>query len=70
MHERPSFRSKGIRVLAEGEGFEPTEAINLTAFRERHLQPLGHLSTYSIVAVTYDGLASVHWPDMHLIQRL
>ena len=25
-------------------GFEPTVAINHTAFRERHLQPLGHLS--------------------------
>ncbi len=35
---------------AERVGFEPTEAINLTAFRERHLQPLGHLSTYSVVS--------------------
>jgi hypothetical protein len=26
-------------------GFEPTEARHLTAFREQHLQPLGHLST-------------------------
>jgi hypothetical protein len=30
--------------LAERVGFEPTVAINHTAFRERHLQPLGHLS--------------------------
>ncbi len=30
--------------LAERVGFEPTEAHHLTAFRERHLQPLGHLS--------------------------
>ena len=29
---------------AERVGFEPTEAQHLTAFRERHLQPLGHLS--------------------------
>src|SRR5579863_324352 len=32
-----------VRV-AERVGFEPTVAINHTAFRERHLQPLGHLS--------------------------
>jgi hypothetical protein len=32
------------RFLAERVGFEPTVAINHTAFRERHLQPLGHLS--------------------------
>ncbi len=32
------------RDLAERVGFEPTVAINHTAFRERHLQPLGHLS--------------------------
>ncbi len=31
--------------LAERVGFEPTRAINPTAFRERHLQPLGHLSS-------------------------
>jgi hypothetical protein len=31
-------------ILAERVGFEPTEAHHLTAFRERHLQPLGHLS--------------------------
>ena len=30
--------------MAERVGFEPTEAHHLTAFRERHLQPLGHLS--------------------------
>jgi hypothetical protein len=30
--------------MAERVGFEPTVAINHTAFRERHLQPLGHLS--------------------------
>src|SRR5262245_62457221 len=30
---------------AERVGFEPTEARHLTAFRERHLKPLGHLST-------------------------
>jgi hypothetical protein len=30
--------------VAERVGFEPTRAINPTAFRERHLKPLGHLS--------------------------
>src|SRR5690606_4088042 len=32
---------------AERVGFEPTRAIHPTAFRERHLQPLGHLSMSS-----------------------
>ncbi len=30
---------------AERVGFEPTVAQHHTAFRERHLQPLGHLSS-------------------------
>ncbi len=30
--------------VAERVGFEPTVAQHHTAFRERHLQPLGHLS--------------------------
>jgi hypothetical protein len=32
------------RLPAERVGFEPTRATNPTAFRERHLKPLGHLS--------------------------
>ncbi len=30
--------------MAEGVGFEPTVSEAHTAFRERHHQPLGHLS--------------------------
>src|SRR5262245_33200433 len=39
---------------AERVGFEPTEARHLTAFRERHLQPLGHLSMTSIPTPFHD----------------
>ena len=34
---------------AERVGFEPTVAHHHTAFRERHLQPLGHLSNPSSI---------------------
>ena len=36
-------RLDGVRVLAERAGFEPA-VLSHTAFRERHHQPLGHLS--------------------------
>ncbi len=39
---RPNYAT--LPAGAERVGFEPTEALHLTAFRERHLQPLGHLS--------------------------
>ena len=32
-------------AVAERVGFEPTVAFDHTAFRERHLKPLGHLSS-------------------------
>ena len=41
------------RSAAERVGFEPTEAQHLTAFRERHLQPLGHLSTADCSKAVY-----------------
>ena len=46
--DRPAISTRPHRltdsVLAERVGFEPTVAHHHTAFRERHLQPLGHLS--------------------------
>jgi hypothetical protein len=36
-------------IPAERVGFEPTVAHHHTAFRERHLQPLGHLSNSSSI---------------------
>ena len=38
-----------VRSVAERVGFEPTVAVNHTAFRERHLKPLGHLSEKKMV---------------------
>ena len=40
---RPWRPPRGMGQLAERVGFEPT-VLSHTAFRERHLQPLGHLS--------------------------
>jgi hypothetical protein len=38
--------------MAERVGFEPTEARHLTAFREQHLKPLGHLSAREYSRIT------------------
>jgi hypothetical protein len=38
--------------MAERVGFEPTRATNPTAFRERHLKPLGHLSASNSSSLT------------------
>ena len=47
---RPFQNTRQHIGLAERVGFEPTEAQHLTAFRERHLQPLGHLSNRRSIA--------------------
>jgi len=43
-NKKPNAVCAGLFMLAERVGFEPTVAFDHTAFRERHLQPLGHLS--------------------------
>ena len=49
---RPFQREAAVAAIperpAERVGFEPTVAHHYTAFRERHLQPLGHLSAASV----------------------
>src|SRR2546428_1104369 len=45
------------KALAERVGFEPTR-LSPTAFRERHHQPLGHLSTSK--STESEGLATVN----------
>jgi len=43
--ELGSGRPGGTEPMAERAGFEPAVALDHTAFRERHLKPLGHLSS-------------------------
>ena len=45
------FQLSDPRQRAERVGFEPTVAHHHTAFRERHLQPLGHLSSARVYQV-------------------
>ena len=57
--------------MAERVGFEPTIPGGYTAFRERRLQPLGHLSTcldYGLPVAWFDGQA-VPWLQ-HILKRL
>src|SRR5690606_21062110 len=48
--ERPVGRPRSLG--AERVGFEPTVAQHHTDFRDRHLQPLGHLSPAAPESVT------------------
>ena len=41
---------KAIIEMAEGVGFELTELFTLAGFQDRYLKPLGHPSTYVILA--------------------
>lgn len=61
---RPFHASTG----AERVGFEPTEAMNLTAFRERHLQPLGHLSSVCVCLAKRNSAGSVAGPALRLVR--
>ena len=37
--------------LEEGMGFEPTDAVNITAFPMLRLQPLGHPSAFRLTSI-------------------
>ena len=61
---RPSRHGWVLIMLAERVGFEPTVAVNHTAFRERHLKPLGHLSVANRVGgAQIMGAVWSWWPD-------